>query len=256
MAGQMRKRHRPGLDRDGSRQTIRAIYDRLWRAHGPQHWWPAKTATEVAIGAILTQNTAWTNVERAIENLRRAGCLSFRELRDLPEDKLAELIRPAGTYRVKAARLKAFVDCLWKHHHGSLEEMLAGDRGEEKGSAMGRCKDHLCPTALGTSALRKRLLAVHGVGPETADAILLYAGSRPTFVVDAYTRRILRRHLVIDDRADYGAVQGLFHQALPRDPQLYNEYHALLVAVGKSNCRPTARCVGCPLTDLPHDEAL
>ena len=121
---------------------------------------------------------------------------------------------------------------------------------------MGSLKDHLCDTALRTPAIRRRLLAIRGIGPETADAILLYAGSRPTFVVDAYTRRILRRHFVIDDREDYEAVQGLFHKALPPEPQLYNEYHALLVAVGKSNCRPTARCASCPLADLPHDETL
>lgn len=210
---------------------LREIYECLFVAYGPQHWWPAETTTEVVVGAILTQNTAWTNVERAVENLKRAECLTWETLRDLSEDRLAELIQPSGTFRVKAARLKAFVDCLWKHHDASLQKMLGGDLEEA----------------------RRRLLAIHGIGPETADAILLYAGNRPTFVVDAYTNRVLRRHRVTDGRADYETVQALFHGSLPRDAQLFNEYHALLVEVGKRHCRAVARCEGCPLVEWPHD---
>ena len=210
---------------------LRDIYESLLAAYGPQHWWPAETATEVVVGAILTQNTAWTNVERAVENLKRAECLTWGALRDVSEDRLAELIQPSGTFRIKAARVKAFVDYLWKHHDASLEKMLSGDLGEA----------------------RRRLLAIHGIGPETADAILLYAGKRPTFVVDAYTQRVLRRHFVTDSRADYETVQALFHKSLPAEAQLFNEYHALLVEVGKRHCRARARCEGCPLVESPHD---
>jgi endonuclease-3 related protein len=223
-----------GTGRSSARRVIRNMYDRLWAACGPQHWWPARTPTEVVIGAILTQNTTWTNVERAIRNLERVKCLSWRALRDVSEDKLARLIQPAGTYRVKAARLRAFVDYLWQHHRGSLSSILDGELDDA----------------------RQRLLSIHGIGPETADAILLYAGNRPTFVVDAYTTRILHRHFLVDAKADYESIRRLFHETLPEDVQLFNEYHALLVEVGKRHCRRRARCEGCPLADLPHDEAL
>ncbi len=207
------------------------MHERLWSVYGPQHWWPAETPTEVVIGAILTQNTAWKNVERAIGNLKAAGCLTWDALHRVTEHRLADLIRPAGTYRVKSSRLKAFVDVLWTDYGGSLEVLLRG-RVEEA---------------------RRRLLAIRGIGPETADSILLYAGNRPTFVVDAYTRRILRRHRLIDGRADYETVRRLFQRAIASEPQVYNEYHALLVAVGKHHCRPRARCTGCPLERWPHD---
>ncbi len=215
-------------------QTLREAYDRLSAAFGPQHWWPARTTTEVVVGAILTQNTAWKNVEQAVGNLRSAKCLTWRALRDLSEAALAELIRPAGTYRVKAGRLKAFVNYLWLNHDGSLESLLGGELDEA----------------------RQRLVGINGIGPETADAILLYAGSRATFVVDAYTRRILRRHYVTDDGADYEAIRRMFHAALPPDAQVFNEYHALLVELGKRHCRSKADCYGCPLACLTHDAAL
>lgn len=221
-------------DEPSTHGILRDIYDRLFRAYGPQHWWPAKTPTEVVIGAILAQNTAWANAERAIANLKRAGCLSLSALRDLSEKKLARLIQPSGTYRVKAARLKAFVDVVWRDHHGSLDALVGGRLPEA----------------------RRRLLAIRGVGPETADAILLYAAGHPTFVVDAYTLRILRRHFVIKSGAGYEATRFLFQQHLPHDTVLFNEYHALLVALGKKQCRPRAACRGCPLEDLSHDERL
>lgn len=211
---------------------LQRIYDKLFAAYGPQRWWPGETKTEIIVGAILTQNTAWINVERAIANLANARVLDWASLYALSEEDLAQLIRSAGTYRVKARRLMAFVDVLFERHDGSIEAMLA-------------------PPA---SAARSRLLAIHGIGPETADAILLYAGGHATFVVDAYTTRILRRHLLIDDRTTYADVQSLFHQQLPADAQLFNEYHALLVRVGKNHCRTRAACEGCPLADLPHDE--
>jgi len=210
------------------------MYRRLLRAYGLQDWWPARTPTEIVVGAILTQNTAWTNVQRAIANLRQARALSWKALRDLSEAELAELIRPSGTYRVKAARLLAFVATLGHEHGGSLESLLDGD----------------------LEAARRRLLAIHGVGRETADAILLYAANRPTFVVDAYTKRILRRHHMIEAGADYESVRELFQISLPADAALFNEYHALLVAVAKKHCRSRAACDGCPLAALPHDASL
>ncbi len=224
--------------RESANKTLRRMYDRLWSAYGPQHWWPADTPTEVVIGAILTQNTAWKNVERAIANLKRAKCLTWAAIRRTSLTRLAALIQSSGTYRVKAARLKTFVKYLWDHHNGSLASLCDGDLDEA----------------------RRRLLAINGIGPETADAILLYAGNRPTFVVDAYTRRILRRHFVTDSRADYETVRRLFHETFQpqttKTVRLYNEYHALLVAVGKRHCRTRAQCEGCPLVELPHDSTL
>ena len=235
-------------------QLLRDIYDRLWAAYGPQGWWPADSTIEVVVGAILTQNTAWSNVERAIGNLKSAGCLSWTALRDISEEQLGKLIQPSGTFRVKAARLKAFVQVLWSEHNGSLDSMLGVET--RRSPAADRPSVSMPNDQVG--AARRRLLAIHGIGPETADAILLYAGHRPTFVVDAYTRRILRRHHVIDTGADYETVRQMFHRALPQERfgKLYNEYHALLVAVGKKHCRARARCDGCPLADLPHDPDL
>jgi endonuclease-3 related protein len=215
-------------------KSLQDIYRHLLHAYGPQDWWPARTPTEIVVGSILTQNTAWANVKRAIANLRRARALSWKTLRDLSEGELADLIRPSGTYRVKAARLKAFVDALWRDHGGSLESLLDGD----------------------LDAARRRLLAIHGVGRETADAILLYVGNRLTFVVDAYTKRILRRHHLIDADAGYESVRELFQASLPADAALFNEYHALLVAVAKKHCRSRATCDGCPLATLTHDPSL
>jgi len=215
-------------------ESLHDVFRLLFRAYGPQHWWPARTSVEIVVGAILAQNTAWTNVIRAIDNLRKAKALSWTALRDIEEGRLAELIRPSGTYRVKAARLKTFVETLWRDHAGSLESMLDGE---------------LDPA-------RRRVLAVHGVGPETADAILLYAADHPTFVVDAYTKRILRRHHFIAARAGYDEVRELFHASLPTDAGLFNEFHALLVAVGKQHCRSKAICEGCPLAAYPHDITL
>lgn len=212
-------------------QTLRAFYDAMYEALGPQHWWPAETPTEVIIGAILTQNTAWRNVERAIENLKRANALDWQRLYALPIEDLAELIRPAGTFNVKARRLKSFIQ--WFHDRFDLDL----DRMFE----------------MSVPSLREELLEVSGIGRETADAILLYAGQMPSFVVDAYTARILYRHNLIDRSADYDEIKELFESNLPDDVQLFNEYHALLVDVGKKHCRPKARCEGCPLERFEHD---
>jgi endonuclease-3 related protein len=209
-----------------SSRLLRRYYRALCVALGPQHWWPARTPFEVIVGAILTQSTAWVNVERAIANLRRARLLTPRALLRVRRARLARLIRPTGYFRQKARKLKAFVRFLEAEYGGSLQRMWA------------------TPTA----ELRARLLRVHGIGPETADSILLYAGGHPVFVVDAYTKRILKRHGLLDERADYEQTRSLFEAALPRDPQLFNEYHALLVAVGKRWCRPQQpRCETCPL---------
>lgn len=217
-----------------SADNLKQIYDCLLDAFGSQHWWPADSPTEVVIGAILTQNTAWTNVERAIVNLRAAGMISFERIHGLDVDELAALIRPAGTFRVKATRLKAFVDVLMENHGGDLDRMLDDALDEA----------------------RRRLLAIPGIGPETADAILLYAGQRPSFVVDAYTRRILARHHLIDRRARCEEIRTLFMDSLPPDVAMFNEYHALLVELGKRHCRTRADCDGCPLAHLPHDESI
>lgn len=213
-----------------TKDVLSAFYDALYAALGPQHWWPGETPLEVIVGAILTQNTAWKNVERAIANLRGAGCLDWARLRDIPTADLAELIRPAGTFNVKTKRLKAFVTWLWERYDGDLDRMFAAR----------------------TATLREDLLAIPGIGRETADAILLYAGEKPSFVIDAYTFRILRRHGVVDEDADYELLKELFEANLPAEPALFNEYHALLVAVGKTWCRPKARCEGCPLEAFEH----
>ena len=211
--------------------VLRAFYDRLLATYGPQRWWPADTPTEVAIGAILTQNTAWHNVEQAIKRLSAHRALDLKIIHAMKEADLAELIRPAGTYRVKAARLKAFASVVCVEFGGNLSAMFSGEIEDA----------------------RARLLAVHGIGPETADAILLYAAHRPTFVVDAYTRRVLRRHHLIDDEANYESIRTLFHEAIEPSAEIYNEYHALLVAVGKAHCGRHARCDDCPLAGWPHD---
>jgi endonuclease-3 related protein len=208
---------------------LREYFDTLSNALGPMNWWPAKTPFEVIVGAILTQSTAWVNVEHALANLRQARMLSPGRMEKVPEERLARLIQPSGYFRQKAKKLKAFVGFLRERHGGSLVRMFR------------------TPTV----ELRDQLLAVHGIGPETADSILLYAGGHPVFVVDAYTHRILNRHELSSGKTDYAAVQSFFQASLPQDAALYNEFHALLVNVGKNWCRKSRpRCEDCPL--LPH----
>jgi endonuclease-3 related protein len=216
-----------------------AYYETLAASLGPMHWWPAKTPFEVIVGAILTQSTAWTNVERAIANLRRERALTFAALERVPLRRLQTLVRPSGYFRQKARKLKAFVAFVREEFGGSLARMFR------------------TPTA----ALRERLLAVHGIGPETADSILLYAGGHPVFVVDAYTHRVLDRHAISGAMAvsaahtlakpAYETARRMIESALPRDARLYNEFHALIVNTGKNWCRKSApRCSECPLHDL------
>jgi len=206
------------------------LYDLMFHAYGPQHWWPARTRFEVVVGAVLTQNTAWTNVEKAMARLRAAGALRPAPLAALPRPRLAALIRSAGYYNIKAKRLQNLLRFLRRRCGLRLSRLFRA----------------------APQALRRDLLAVNGIGPETADSILLYAGDIPIFVVDAYTRRILARHGLLRPGAGYDETQALFTAHLPRDVALFNEYHALLVMVGKDYCRSVPRCETCPLReDLP-----
>ena len=249
--------------RKGNDKEILRYYRALFRAWGPQQWWPAETRFEVIVGAYLTQNTAWTNVERALANLRQAEILSVERIRKVPLRKLERLIRPSGYFRQKAARLKTFVAFLDEKYAGSLDQLFSQP----------------------TDKLREELLGLNGIGPETADSILLYAGNHPVFVVDAYTRRILERHEILPARAGYEEIRKLFQRALepvvheqehpaartaPRleagfrgaahPPsamstaartalvQVYNEMHGLIVGVGKNYCgKSQPKCDGCPL---------
>ena len=223
----------------GRQALLLKIFDRLYSNFGPQYWWPvggrylggpsdSSAAFEVMVGAILTQNTAWSNVEKAIENLRSSGCLTPEAVRRLPTEKLANLLRPSGYFNIKAQRLKSFIKFLDQQYGGDVNRML-------------REEPHL---------LRQKLLAVNGIGPETADSILLYAGDFPWFVVDAYTKRILSRHGLVPDGVSYQGLQDFFMKNLPPDRTLYNEYHALMVRLGKEICRPEPLCHQCPLVEV------
>jgi endonuclease-3 related protein len=225
----------------------------MLQSWGPQNWWPAQSRFEVIVGAYLTQNTNWTNVEKAMANLHRHKALSVRGIRELPLDKLQEFVRPSGYFRQKAIKLKTFITYLDRNYSGSLDRMFAQP----------------------TDTLRSELLALNGVGPETADSILLYAGNHPVFVVDAYTRRVLERHGMISEKTKYEEIRTLIERAVssadpdsmavqhgsdPRHPvsrmsrmsrselaQHYNELHALIVRVGNLYCRSIPKCEGCPL---------
>lgn len=203
--------------------SYRRVYRRLCAAYGPRHWWPGDSAFEIMVGAVLTQNTAWTNVERAIGNLKRARLLSARALSETHPRRLAALIRPSGYFNVKARRLQALTRALLRH--GGVRALAR----------------------IPTPALRSTLLAVHGVGPETADDILLYAFERPVFVVDAYTRRVFARLGLIAGDEPYEALRACFERALGGDVPLYNEYHALIVHHGKHICQRRPRCDVCCL---------
>ena len=254
---------------DERADEIRMYYRALFFAWGPQNWWPARFRFEVIAGAFLTQNTAWTNVEKALANLRSAHLLSLNGVRHASLGALEQCIRPSGYFRQKARRLKAFVEYVDRRYHGSLQKMLARP----------------------TLELREELLALNGIGPETADSILLYAGNHPVFVVDAYARRILARHAILPENAPYEQIRELFQQALaplaePAKPseetalsklpiglpgaahlpsrmstakrtaltQVFNEMHGLIVGVGKHHCKKSQLlCDGCPLqTFLPR----
>ena len=257
----MRRVNKPGKRAPTPVQTVRAIYRKLSRNWGPQHWWPAETPFEVIVGAVLTQNTSWTNVERAMANLRAAGGLSVDGIRELAIGELEQLVRPSGYFRQKAQRLKDFVTFLDTQYGGSLEAMFS----------------------VSTPRLREELLAQKGIGSETADSILLYAGHHPIFVVDAYTRRVLERHDAIGSKAQYDEIRLLVEQALQTSPispiaggvtfdpqrppvhppsamstaskpvltQTYNEMHGLFVQLGKHYCaKGNPKCDICPLGSM------
>ena len=214
---------------------LRDYYRTLLEAHGPQHWWPGRSRFEVIVGAILVQNTAWTGAAAAIRNLRREKLLAPAAMHAANVAKIEELIRPSGYFRQKAKKLQAFTQFLYGEYAGSLTRMLS----------------------VPTDELRGELLSIHGIGPETADSILLYAGQHSTFVVDAYARRILERHGLASAAQSYEDLRGLFERSLPREPQLFNEFHALIVHTGKEFCRKSeARCAECSLRKfLPGGQA-
>jgi endonuclease-3 related protein len=215
-------------------RNLRRAYELMRARFGHQHWWPGETPFEVCVGAILTQNTAWSNVERAIANLKKANVLEPKKLFALPEKKLAQLIRPAGYFNVKARRLRSFLRVLVKEFGGDLKKLFVGE----------------------TSAVRERLLAIHGVGPETADSLLLYAGGHQSFVIDAYTKRIFQRHNWSATDAYYDELKSLCESALNQKSGVarldyWQDYHAQLVMAGKHFCRPRVpRCDECPLRRL------
>jgi endonuclease III related protein len=214
-----------------TRETLNRMFELLSSAWGPQHWWPGETPFEVMVGAVLTQNTNWRNVEKAIRNLKARDLLSPAALAQLPAHELAELIRPAGYYNIKAKRLGNLVRFLMNEFSGDLDAMRRRGVGD----------------------LRERLLSVSGVGRETCDSILLYALGKPTFVVDAYTARVLLRHGLVDESADYDEIKETFESNLPVDVQMFNEYHALLVRAGKLHCQKHPKCQECPLDALFED---
>ncbi|MGQ9745052.1 MAG: endonuclease III domain-containing protein [Dissulfurimicrobium sp.] len=210
-------------------ERLLLIYERLYAHFGAQHWWPGETPFEISVGAILTQNTSWSNVSKAISNLKVKGMLDPVVLYNLPHEAIAEAIRPAGYFNVKAQRLQAFVSFLVERFNSSLDDMFS----------------------TGLEKLRPMLLSIKGIGPETADSILLYAGGLPSFVVDAYTVRALLRHDLIDQYAAYEDVRSLFMDHLQEDTALFNEYHALWVALGKQYCKKNAPlCEACPLNGI------
>ncbi len=210
-------------------ESLEEIYRRMLEHFGPQHWWPGDTPFEIMVGAILTQNTNWQNVGKAISNLKAAGVLSFPALSALGREELAEYIRPAGYYNIKAGRLQNLFAMIEEQWGGDPDTLL------------------LQPAAV----LREQLLSVRGIGPETADSILLYAAEQPFFVVDAYTHRILLRHELIPEDCDYCQMQELFMDNLAEDTALFNEYHALLVQVGKRFCKKSKPlCRDCPLAGI------
>lgn len=213
------------------KDILENFYHLLYQRFGPQYWWPAKTPFEVIVGAILTQNTNWMNVEKAILNLKKAGLVSPRKLRQTTTRRLSRLIRPAGYFNIKARRLKNFTNFLFSRYGGSLGRMFNSDPW----------------------SLRAELLTVTGIGPETADSILLYAGEKPIFVIDAYTKRFLLRHNLIDTDSTYSQMQDIFLDNLQTDVKLFKEFHALIVRLSKDFCKGTANCQGCPLEETVKD---
>ena len=220
--------HRNEIVITATGQVLMEIYDLLFSAFGPQNWWPAETELEMMVGAILTQNTSWNNVEKAIHNLKEKDLLSVRGLGQIPVSILAEYIRPAGYYKLKAKRLKNLIKLIEDKYNGDINRIF--------------CLD--------TDTIRKELLSVQGLGMETADSIILYGAGRPLFVVDTYTYRILTRHGLVEEEVGYNDLQLSFMDNLPNDTDLFKEFHALLVKTGKDFCRKKPLCSNCPLEDF------
>lgn len=215
----------------GMEAILMAMYERMAASFGPQHWWPAEGPLEMMVGAVLTQNTSWRNVEKAIEGLKARSLIDAEALGRIPFEELAQTIRPAGYYNIKARRLKNLAEFIRQRSTGHLDLLFSEETG----------------------ALREALLGVKGIGPETADSILLYAAGRPVFVVDAYTHRILGRHELISEEATYDEMQACFMDHLPQDAALYNEFHALIVRTAKTCCGKRPNCAACPLEGWPAD---
>lgn len=212
----------------GMEGVLMEVFRRLYGRYGPQGWWPGESRFEVVIGAILTQAVSWRSVERALDNLKQAQVFSMDGLRDVPQAQLAQMLRPCVYFNMKARKLKAFVDHVWDQYGGDLDALLSREPAE----------------------LREELLSIYGIGEETADDILVYAAGQPSFIIDSYTRRILSRMGFADGRASYRELQNLFHQHLPREVGLFNEYHALLDRHAREVCRKRPVCVDCCLSGM------
>lgn len=209
---------------------LKQLFELMFEAFGPQGWWPGDSEFEFMVGAVLTQNTAWTNVEKALANLHARRLMSSEKINRMTEERLAGLIKPAGFHNIKAKRLKNLVALVAEYGHGDPPRLFKTP----------------------PKKLRELLLSINGVGPETADAIMLYAAKKPFFVIDAYTRRMLERHLITKGNETYHQLQAMFMDNLPRSVKLYNEYHALIINLGKNFCRPKPKCSTCPLEALPR----
>ena len=216
------------MDNQSISQALQNIYHQLINYYGPQHWWPAQKPFEVIVGAILTQSAAWLNVEKAIANLKAAKALSPEALRQFSLSEIAALIHPCGYYNAKALKLKSLAHWLGEYYNDNLNKLFANN----------------------TERLRQQLLSIHGIGQETADSIILYAANKPIFVIDAYTRRIISRIGLTPENNSYTAYQSLFMDNLPTDAELFNEYHALLVCLGKNVCRNHPLCHQCCLNNI------
>ncbi len=206
-------------------RKIREFYHVLYQTYGPQNWWPAESKFECIIGTILTQNTSWNNAEKAISNLKNCINLTIEGIDSLSHERLSGLIRPAGYFNIKSKRIKNFIRFLVEEFSGNIDRMFETE----------------------TRDLREKLLGISGIGPETADSILLYAGEKPVFVIDSYTYRIMSRHMIIPEDSVYPEMQELFMKSLEEDSSVFNEYHALIVALAKKHCRKKPQCEGCPL---------
>ncbi|MEM7007741.1 MAG: endonuclease III domain-containing protein [Thermodesulfobacteriota bacterium] len=210
---------------------IKNIYQLLYQKYGPQGWWPGDTKLEYVLGAILTQNTSWKNVEKAISNLKSLDLISANKLKLLSVDELALLIKPSGYYNQKAIKIKYFINFLFENYSGDLDKLFKED----------------------IQTLRNNLLHIKGIGPETADSIILYGAVKPIFVIDAYTYRIFSRHGIVPEETNYNEMQELFMDSLEHEPTIFNEYHALIVKLGKEHCKKRKPiCTGCPLEGDPH----